>query len=309
MKILVTGGCGNMGTHVVKVFAREGHEVRVLDKNAEGLKKLAGPGVETMVGDISDKELVRQAVKGVDAILHLAWSFSEDLIDLIDIDVKGYKYLLDAAVEYGVQHVINATTAVSYGKPLTSPVDEAHPHQVEKARKPAYALAKLMTEELGKIYAEEHDLSINTAMIWYAYGDEIGGKHLRGMVKDALQKGVIEVPAQSGGSFLQLDDFVTGVMGIIAARPKGELFNLGTVYLTWEELAKLIVAQANPKAKVVAIPREEWTGSEFLADDWNFSTSKAERMLHYRTRLTREKAVAHLSKALEACVAEVKAQV
>ena len=56
----------------------------------------------------------------------------------------------------------------------------------------------------------------------------------------------------------------------------------------------------------MAIPREEWKGSFFLADDWNFSTRKAEKMIHYRTRLSREKAIEHLSSALDACVAEVK---
>jgi len=309
MKILITGGCGNMGTHVIRNLTRQGHEVRVLDKNAEKLKEITGPGVETVAGDIADRELVRRAVQGVDAVIHLAWSFSEDFLDLIDIDVKGYRYLLDAAVEYGVQHVINATTTVSYGKALTSPVEEERPHLVEKARKPDYGLAKLITEELGKIYAEKHDLAVNNVMIWYAYGDEIGGRHIRGMVMDAIQKGVIEVPAGSGGSFLQIDDFVSGVMGIIAARPKGEMFNLGTVYLTWEELAGMIVAQANPEARVVAIPKKEWTGAVFLADDWNLSTEKAERMLNYHTGLSREEAAANLAKALKACVDEVKASI
>ena len=306
MKILVTGGCGNMGTHVVKALVQQGHEARVLDRDAEGLKMLAGPGVQTIVGDIANKETVRQAVEGVDAILHLAWSFSEDLVNLLDIDVKGYLYLLDAAVEFGVQHVINATTAVSYGKPLTAVVDETHPHRVEKARSPIYALAKLATEELGKIYATQHGMSVNNVMIWYAYGDTIGGRNLRGMVKDAIEKGAIEVPAGCGGSFLQLDDFVNGVLAIFAARPTGEMFNLGTLYLTWEELAQLIVAQANPDAKVIAIPRDEWAGSGFLADDWHFSTKKAELMLGYKTVLDRENAIAHLSKALESCVAGVK---
>jgi UDP-glucose 4-epimerase len=307
MKILITGGCGNMGPHVAKVFSEEGHNVRVLDKNTEGLKKLADLSVETFAGEITDKALVAKAMKDVDALIHLAWSFSPDLNDLLDIDVKGYRNLLDAAVENGTQHVINATTAVAYGKPLSSPVDETHPHLVEKARKPPYALAKLITEELSKIYAEKHNIAANSVMIWYAYGDEIGGKHIRSMVKEAIQNGAIEVPAGSGGSFLQLDDFVTGLKGILAAKPQGELFNLATVYLTWEELAELIVAKANPDAKVVAIPKEEWKGSSFLTDDWNFSTRKAEKVLHYRTKLSREKAVAHLSKALDACVSEVKA--
>ena len=237
MKILITGGCGNMGPHTARVFSEEGHEVRVLDRNPEGMKKLEKLPVEVIQGEITDKNLVSKAMKDVDALIHLAWSFSADINDLLDIDVKGYRTLLDAAVEQGTQHVINATTAVAYGKPLTSPVDETHPHLVEKARKPPYALAKLITEELSKIYAEQHGLAANNVMIWYAYGDEIGGKHIRGMVKEAIQKGAIEVPAGSGGSFLQLDDFVTGLKGILSAKPKGELFNLATVYLTWKELA------------------------------------------------------------------------
>jgi UDP-glucose 4-epimerase len=145
-------------------------------------------------------------------------------------------------------------------------------------------------------------------MIWYAYGDVIGGRNLRNMVKDAIDKGAIEVPAGCGGSFLQLDDFVTGILGIIAAKPRGQMFNLGTVYLTWEGLAKLIVEQANPAAKVIAVPKNQWTGSPFLVDDWHFSTKKAELMLGYRTGLNREQAIAHLSKALESCVAGVKAK-
>jgi len=307
MKILVTGGCGNIGPHVVDTLLKKGHELRVVDINEEGLKKLAALGAETLAGDISDRSLVFEAVKDTDAVIHLAWSFSENIIELFDIDVKGYVHILDAALEHGVEHVVNASTAVVYGKPQYAPVDENHPRIVERARKPMYALAKLATEKLGEIYALEHDMAVNTVMIWYAYGNEIGGKHLRNMVRSAIQEGKIEVPKDCGGSFLQLDDLVTGIEGIFKNKPKGELFNLATVYLTWEKLAQIIVEKANPAAKVVAVPKEEWKGSTFLTDDWRFSTEKAERMLGYKSHLTEEEAVKHLGRALEACIAEVKA--
>jgi len=307
MKILVTGGCGNIGPHVVESLLKKGHKLRVVDIDEEGLKKLAALGAETLAGDISDRTLVFEAVKGMDAVVHLAWSFSENIIELFDIDVKGYVHILDAALEHGVEHVVNASTAVVYGKPQYAPVDENHPRIVERARKPMYALAKLATEKLGEIYALEHDMAVNTVMIWYAYGNEIGGKHLRNMVRSAIQEGKIEVPKDCGGSFLQLDDLVTGLEGIFENKPKGELFNLATVYLTWEKLAQIIVEKANPAAKVVAIPKEEWKGSTFLTDDWRFSTEKAEKMLGYKSHLTEEEAVKHLGRALEACIAEVKA--
>ena len=306
MKILVTGGCGNIGAHVVENFAKKGHFIRVVDKNSDGLSKLAASNVETLAGDFSDKEFIVNAVEGMDAIIHLAWSFSSDPVELLETDVKGYAHLLNAALQHKVEHVINTSTAVAYGKPQYSPVDEKHPRIVETARKPMYALAKLATEKLGLIYGRQNNLAVNTTMIWWAYGNAIGGKHIRSMVKDVLQKGELQVPKDCGGSFLQLDDFVTALEEIIAKKPIGETFNLGTVYLTWEELAEIIIARANPEARVISVPKEEWKGSSFLTDDWKFSTAKAEKELGYHSRFSKAEAVEHLGKALEACIAEVK---
>lgn len=308
MKILVTGGCGNMGPHVIRKLVSLGHEIRVLDRDAEGLAKFNGSGVETCHGDLANKEFVRSAVKGVNAIIHLAWSFSDNLPALLDIDVKGYQYLLDAAVEYGVKHVINTTTAVSYGKPLSIPVLENQAHLVEISRNPFYALAKLATEELSKIYAAQHGLQANNVMVWYAYGDVIGGRNIRAMIRDAIEKGSIEVPAKSGGSFLQLDDFVSLALAIFSSNVKGELFNAASIYLTWEDVAKLITDLVNPDAKVIAIDASEWKGSAFLTDDWPLSIEKAENMLGFKTGLSREKAIANLSAALNVSADKVRSQ-
>lgn len=306
MNILVTGGCGNIGVHVVKVFAERGHFVRVVDKDAAGLKNLDAPQVETLAGDFSDKEFISAAVKGMDVILHLAWSFSQNPVELFEIDVKGYVHLLNAAVEHGVQQVINTSTAVAYGKPLYSPVDEDHPRLVEQARKPMYALAKLATEKLGLIYSQQQGLPVNTIVIWWAYGDEIGGKHVRSMVKDVIQKGELTVPKGCGGSFLQLDDFVMGLEAMFERKPSGETYNFDSVYLTWEELARIIAIQANPEANIVPVSKEEWTGSSFLTEDWNFSTEKAAKELGYTSLFTKEEAVKHLGRALGACITEVR---
>ena len=309
MKILVTGGCGNMGPHIIRKLAEAGNEIRVLDKDGEGLVQFANAGMETCCGNLVDKAFVESSVDAsIDAIIHLAWSFSDNLSDLLDIDVKGYQYLLDAAVEHGVKYVANTTTAVSYGKPLSNPVVENQAHLVEQSRNPVYALAKLTTEELGKIYACQHDLKVNNLMVWYAYGDVIGGRNIRAMIRDAIEKGSIDVPAKCGGSFLQLDDFVSFVQALFTSDVKGELFNTASIYLTWEEVAQLIIDLANPAAKVNAIPADEWTGSVFLTDDWPLSIEKAEKMLHFKTSLSREKAIANLSDALKISVDTVRSQ-
>lgn len=306
MKFLVTGGCGNMGGHVIRSLVEKGHSVRVVDID-ENVKKLEGPNVEAVRGNISNQAIVNKVMEGIEAVIHLAWSFKSEFTELLDIDVKGYYYILEAATANNVKAVINTTTAVSYGKPMKNPVDENHPHLVEFSRSPFYGLAKLATEELTKIYAAKNPaMIVNDVMVWYAYGETIGGRNLRQMAKDAMTTGVIEVPAGSGGNFLHLDDYVSAVLAIIQNQPSGELFNLGTAYLTWEEVAKLIIAHANPKATVRAVPRREWQGSDFLADDWPISTKKAENFLKYKTNITREKAVEALSNALKLSVDKAK---
>ena len=221
---------------------------------------------------------------------------------------EGYQYLLDAAIANGVEYVVNTTTAVSYGKPLSNPVVESQAHLVEQSRNPVYALAKLMTEELTKIYAFQHGLKVNNLMVWYAYGDVIGGRNIRAMIRDAIEKGSIDVPAKSGGSFLQLDDFVSFIQALFSSDVKGELFNTASIYLTWEDVAQLIIDLANPKAKVNAIDAADWGGSAFLTDDWPLSIEKAEKMLNFRTNLSRDEAIANLSGALKISVDKVRSQ-
>lgn len=306
MKILVTGGCGNMGPHIIRKLTELGHSVRTIDMDVQGLKQFEGTAVETVAGNLNNRDIVMSAVKGMDAIIHLAWSFLPTFAELMDTDIKGYINLLDAAVEHKVKHVINTTTCVSYGKPLSKPVNEDQPHQVALSRGPAYALAKLTTEELSRIYAKEHGLQVNSMMVWYAFGDVIGGRNLRAMIKDAIVKGEITIPAGSGGSFIQLDDYVTQALAIMNSDITGQLFNAVTVYLTWEDVASIIVKRYAPNAKVNAIPPEQWTGSQFLTDDWPLSTEKSERLLGFKSAMTREEAMESLGKALDASAARVK---
>lgn len=305
MKILVTGACGNMGPHICRRLVALGHTVSALDMNQEGLNQLAKQNIATFCGNLSDREFVFNACKGQDAIIHLAWTFADNLPALMDVDIKGYQHLLDSAVEYKIKHVVNTTTAVSYGKPLSNPVLESQAYLTEQSRNPVYALAKEVTEKLGKIYSAQHDIYVNTIMVWYAYGDVIGGRTLRGMIRDAITKSKIEVPAKTGGSFLQLDDYVSLALAIINSSVKGELFNAGSVYLTWEEVSRVITARVNPQAQVIGIAKDKWTGSAFLADDWPLSTQKAQDLLGFKTRFSKEEAIANLSEALTGSIERV----
>jgi nucleoside-diphosphate-sugar epimerase len=82
---------------------------------------------------------------------------------------------------------------------------------VEEARKPLYGIAKAAAEKLCLMYGKTKGPPATVVRFWWAYGDEIGGKHLREMLKIASGGTPLEVPAGSGGSFLHMADLAQGI--------------------------------------------------------------------------------------------------
>jgi len=189
----------------------------------------------------------------------------------------------EEAVSRNVRHVIYSSTAVVYGKPRYSPIDEEHPLLVEEARKPLYGITKAASEKLCLMYGKAKGVPATIVRFWWAYGEEIGGKHLREMLKTSSAGEPLLVPADSGGSFLHMADLAQGLDRCLF-RPEayGRTFNFSSVYVTWEEVAEMVRGVTGSRSEIRCVPREEWTGSAFLADPWELSDSLARELLGYR---------------------------
>ena len=113
MKILVTGGTGFTGSHLVKKLINENFEVRVLARASSNIESLKESGVEIITGDISDKNTVRKAVKGTEKIFHIAAAYREaNLPDKAywDTNFKGTKNILDACLKYNINRLVHCST-------------------------------------------------------------------------------------------------------------------------------------------------------------------------------------------------------
>ena len=143
MNILITGGAGSVGRDLTASLLRVGHRVRVLDKQAETVSPHHDKKFEWIQGRLEEVRLVQRAFQGVDTVIHLAWSFSDDPVELLESDLKGHLILLNACVAAKISHLFYASSAVVYGKPIHPPITEEAPCLVEDARKPFYAIAKL----------------------------------------------------------------------------------------------------------------------------------------------------------------------
>jgi UDP-glucose 4-epimerase len=282
MRILVTGGNGSVGQGLIPHLLDRGHQVIVLDKELGVARKIAHPQLSLVEGAVEDPAAVAEASRGAEVIIHLAWSFSDDPEFLFDHDLKGHLLLLQAAREQKARHFIYTSTAVVYGKPVHVPIGEDDPLQVLTARKPAYGVAKEFAEKLTFLAAQAGAMSATVLRFWWAFGDEIGGKHLRDMLKTAAADTPLQVPAECGGSFLTQGDFNGAVEAVLArAGSGGRAFNLASAYVTWEQVAQMVVRVAGSTAPIEVIPKGQWTGAAFLADRWELDDRRIRMALGY----------------------------
>ncbi|MEK6716227.1 MAG: NAD(P)-dependent oxidoreductase, partial [candidate division NC10 bacterium] len=207
MRILVTGGSGSVGRELIPALLARDHRVVVLDKEVGALQPLTQPGLELVPGAVEDAGVIVEAARGAEVIIHLAWSFSDDLRILLEQDLRGHLLLLEVASKEGVRHFLYTSTAVVYGKPIRVPIDEDHPLRVLEARKPAYGMAKEFAEKLTLLAGQTGGVPVTILRFWWAFGAEIGGRHLREMLRTAAAGKPLVVPADCGGSFLSMEDF------------------------------------------------------------------------------------------------------
>ncbi|MBG1233131.1 UDP-glucose 4-epimerase GalE [Aestuariivirga litoralis] len=153
MSVLVTGGAGYIGSHMVLALTDAGEDVVVLDNLSTGFAWAIAPGAKLVQGDIGDEELLAKIIAEhkVEAIVHFAGSIivPESVADPLayynNNTVKS-RALLAAAVKGGVKKFIFSSTAAVYGNPTTTPVfEDATPAPISP-----YGTSKLMTEYMLK---------------------------------------------------------------------------------------------------------------------------------------------------------------
>jgi len=127
MRALVTGATGFIGSNVVRTLVAEGANVRILKREGSSNPNLDGLDVETARGDLRDKESLRRAVKGCDALFHVAASYtfwSRSPNDIYSSNVEGTRNILAAAEEEGVQRVVYTSTVSTIGPPKPGEVSD-----------------------------------------------------------------------------------------------------------------------------------------------------------------------------------------
>ncbi|MFA5366018.1 MAG: SDR family oxidoreductase [Candidatus Bathyarchaeia archaeon] len=240
-EILVTGGAGFIGSHIVDRLISEDTKVRVLDNLSTGEKKniiqhITKKKCQFIEGDIQDFETVKKATKGVDAVIHQAALVSvtrsvEDPILSNNINVKGSLNLLKAALDQNVKRFVYASSCAVYGDTKKLPNKENTP---AKPLSP-YAADKLAVEYYAKVFHELYGLETVCLRYFNVYGPRQKPGQYSGVISVFVNNLLKNKAPTIYGDGEQKRDFIN-VKDIVAANilalthpsAAGDVFNVST---------------------------------------------------------------------------------
>jgi UDP-glucose 4-epimerase len=264
-KILVTGGAGFIGSHIVEHFcsssahAEKAH-VRVLDNLRSGFKKnLDRFDCEFIEGSVIDREIVKEAVKGIDYVFHLAAMISvpesmTNPIECVDINTTGTLIVLEEAAKAGVKKLCFSSSAAVYGDNPTVPKTEG---MIPEPKSP-YAVTKLDGEYYCNMYNNEGWLKTACMRYFNVFGPrQDPNSQYAAAVPIFINRAVKGEPLTIFGDGEQTRDFVY-VKDVIAANIfLAEHADLSGVYnvaygrsITVNDLARKIIDLTGSKSEI-----------------------------------------------------------
>lgn len=264
-KVLVTGADGFIGSHLVQRLLEEGCDVRAFvfynSFNSWGWLDTFPPDqlkhIEVFCGDIRDPNGVRNAVRDVDIVYHLAAliaiPFSYHSPDsYIDTNIKGTMNVLQAGRDSAVERIIVTSTSEVYGTARYAPIDEGHPVQGQSP----YSATKIAADKIAEAFFRSFDLPVTVARPFNTYGPRQSARAILPTIIIQLLAGEKQIKLGSLGPTRDLNfvkDTCSGFIEIAGSdRTIGEEINICSgKEVSMGELARLLIETINPEAEVV----------------------------------------------------------
>lgn len=264
-RVLVTGSDGFIGSHLTEELLRQGYSVKAFvyynSFNTWGwldtLPKDILNQIEIFQGDIRDPNGVKEAMKDIEAVFHLAAliaiPFSYHSPDTyVDTNIKGTLNVLQAARNLGTERVLVTSTSEVYGTAQYVPIDEKHPYQGQSP----YSATKIGADRLAESFYRSFDLPVTIVRPFNTYGPRQSARAVIPTIITQLLSGEREIKLGSltpTRDFNYVKDTANGFIEIYKSdRTIGEEINIATQNeISIGQLAEELIAQIAPNAQII----------------------------------------------------------
>ena len=290
-KILVVGGAGFIGSHIVdQLLAENPTEVRVFENLVRGKKHsianaLKDPRVKLIEGTITDFPALQKAAEGVDGVFHLAALWLGECVNeprkAIEVNVVGTFNVMEAARLAGVKRIVYSSSASVYGNALSTPMTEEHPFN----NRTMYGATKIAGEQFFRAYNETHKQQYVGMRYMNVYGPRMDykGTYVSVIMKvlDRIEQGLPPVIHGDGSQtydFVHVEDVARcNILGM-KADCADEFFNVGMgTSTTINELVQKLLTLTGSPLKPEYQPQQHIFVTSRLG-----SIDKAEKMIGFR---------------------------
>jgi len=237
MRVLVTGGAGFIGSHIVDALVAREHDVTVLDDVDTGFRENVNADARLVIGSVADEDLVRDTMQGCDVVFHQAAhkavlrSVERPLIT-DTINTHGTLTVLKAALDAGVGRVVHASSSSVYGGATRVPTPEDEP----LVPRSPYAVTKLAAENYCRVFRELYGLETVALRYFNVYGPrqrpDAAYAAVIPLFIDALGHGrapTVHGDGTQSRDFTYVDDVVNtnlAAAGALAERCAGNVYNV-----------------------------------------------------------------------------------
>ena len=297
--VLITGADGFIGSHLTELLVRQGFKVRAFvmynSFNSWGWLDQCSSDVkgqfEVFSGDIRDPHGVKAAMKGCDAVLHLAAliaiPFSYHSPDTyVETNVKGTLNVLQAAKEFGVKRLIHTSTSEVYGTAQFVPITEEH----RLLGQSPYSASKIGADQLAYSFYSSFDLPVVTLRPFNTYGPRQSARAVIPTVITQIAQGSKKINLGSTTptrDFNYVMDIVAGFNSVLVSdKGIGEVFNLGSnSEISIGDTANLIADLMGKEIEIITDQKRVRPENSEVERLWA-DNSKANRLFEWRPKYT-----------------------
>ncbi len=286
MEIFLTGGTGNIGQYVTKALLERGHRVRLLTRTPERIPAyFAMENVDLIKGNILDDEVLERAVRGCDAVIHIALGWGNDPVKMLENDTRVTAYLLDACERAGVKSFIYTSSTAALG-PLRNGMDEDTALRMPtdlygstKAAGEMYTLGFRQYYSKQGGYGESTVLRRNIIRPGYTFsvpavkgGASQSDRRFRDIADAIVNDRDLVFSRNDGTQFLSSNQIAQLYVKLIESDLNEEIFfALGRNFISWYDIA-LAAKEMYPESKSTI------TASDEEGEHWYYCVDKMERV-------------------------------